>query len=157
MSAPPDLRDLYQQVIIEHNRAPRNFRALPDASHTAEGSNPLCGDRITLELQVEDDVIRDIGFQGRGCAISQAAASLMTTAVKGKSVAQADALFHAFHDMLMSGTDGPADPAVLGKLAAFGGVRAFPARVKCASLPWHTLRAALEQRAEPVTTESPGE
>ncbi len=157
MSVLPDLRDLYQQIIIEHNRAPRNFRALPGASHTAEGNNPLCGDRITLELQVEDGVIRDIGFQGRGCAISQAAASLMTTAVKGKPVAQADTLFHAFHDMLMSGTDGPADPAVLGKLAAFGGVRAFPARVKCASLPWHTLRAALEQRPKPVTTESPNE
>ncbi len=157
MSAMPDLRDLYQQTIIEHNRSPRNFRSLPDANRRAEGNNPLCGDRITLHARVEDDLIHDIGFQGRGCAISQAAASLMTSAVKGKPVAQADALFHAFHDMLLSGTDAPADPAVLGKLAAFAGVRAFPARVKCASLPWHTLRAALEHRAEPVTTESPGE
>ena len=157
MSAVPDLRELYQQTIIEHNRSPRNFRALADANRSAEGNNPLCGDRIALSVRVDDGVIRDIGFQGRGCAISQAAASLMTTAVKGKPVGEADTLFRAFHDMVTGGAGAPADPQALGKLAAFAGVRAFPARVKCASLPWHTLRAALESRAEPVTTESPGE
>lgn len=151
------LGDLYQQIIIEHNRTPRNFRALPDANRTAEGNNPLCGDRITLYLKVEDDVIREVGFQGRGCAISQASASLMTGAVKGKTTTEAERLFHAFHEMVTGGPEAPADPQTLGKLAAFAGVRAFPPRVKCASLSWHTLRAALERRAQPVTTEAPGE
>jgi len=153
----PDLNELYQQTIIEHNRAPRNFRVLPDANRTAEGNNPLCGDRITLYLKVDDDVIQDVGFQGRGCAISQASASLMTAAVKGRTASEAEALFRAFHDMVAGGTNAPADPRSLGKLAAFAGVRAFPARVKCANLSWHTLRAALERRPEPVTTESPSD
>jgi nitrogen fixation NifU-like protein len=148
-----DLTDLYQQVIIEHNRSPRNFKALPDATATADGNNPLCGDQITLYVRVADGVIADVGFQGRGCAISQASASLMTGAVKGKTVAEAEQLFHAFHAMVMTDPTKTPDTAVLGKLAAFAGVRQFPARVKCANLAWHTLHAALTRSAEPVSTE----
>jgi nitrogen fixation NifU-like protein len=148
-----DLADLYQQVIIEHNRSPRNFKALPDATGTAEGNNPLCGDQITLFVRVADGVIADIGFQGKGCAISQASASLMTGAVKGRTVAEADQLFHAFHTMVTSDPTRSPDTAALGKLAAFAGVRQFPARVKCANLAWHTLHAALARSAEPVSTE----
>jgi nitrogen fixation NifU-like protein len=149
-----DLSDLYQQVILDHNRNPRNFRTVPGANRRAEGYNPLCGDRISLQVRVDDDVIADVGFQGSGCAISKAAASLMTAAVQGKTTGEADTLFRSFHDMLTGGVDAPADPQSLGKLAAFSGVRAFPARVKCANLSWHTLRAALENSAERVTTES---
>ena len=122
-----DLRELYQQIILDHNRAPRNFREVPDADRQAAGDNPLCGDRIHLGLKLENDRIADIGFTGSGCAISQASASLMTSAVKGRTVAEAEALFEAFHRMI---TDGSGDRTVLGKLAAFGGVREFPARVK---------------------------
>jgi nitrogen fixation NifU-like protein len=147
------LGELYQQLIIDHNRNPRNFGPLPDANRTANGDNPLCGDRITLRLRVADGVIEDIRFEGSGCAISQASASLMTTAVRGKSPAEALELFRAFHAMVTGAPDAPSDPRALGKLAAFAGVRAFPARVKCANLPWHTLRAALEGDAQPVTTE----
>lgn len=147
------LADLYQQLIIDHNRNPRNFRALDGANRRAEGDNPLCGDRIKLFLRVENDIIQDVGFQGSGCAISQAAASMMTLAVKGKPTTEAEALFRAFHDMLTGGPDAPADAKSLGKLAAFAGVREFPVRVKCANLPWHTLRAALAGAAKPVTTE----
>jgi nitrogen fixation protein NifU and related proteins len=148
-----DLGELYQQVIIEHNRSPRNFKIVPDATRTADGDNPLCGDRITLFVKLDGDVITDIGFQGKGCAISQASASLMTGAVKGKGVAEAEQLFHAFHAMVMSDpTKTPATES-LGKLAAFAGVRQFPARVKCANLAWHTLHAALAQSPEPVSTE----
>ena len=148
-----DLTDLYQQTILDHNRNPRNFRRLEGANRTAEGNNPLCGDRINLYLQVDGDTIRDIGFQmpeGAGCAISKASASLMTTAVKGMPVAEAEAMFQAFRDMLAGGSTAP------GKLAAFGGVRAFPSRIKCANLAWHTLHAALQDSApaEPVSTES---
>ncbi|MGH7673609.1 MAG: Fe-S cluster assembly sulfur transfer protein SufU [Gemmatimonadales bacterium] len=146
-----DLGDLYQQTILDHNRNPRNFRTVPGANRAAEGNNPLCGDRISLQVRVEDDVIRDIGFQGSGCAISKASASLMTGAVQGKTMPEAEALFQAFRAMLAGGADAP------GKLAAFAGVRAFPARVKCANLSWHTLHAALRHRAEPVTTESPSD
>jgi nitrogen fixation NifU-like protein len=146
-----DLGDLYQQTILDHNRNPRNFRTVPGANRAAEGNNPLCGDRISLQVRVEDDVIRDIGFQGSGCAISKASASLMTGAVQGKTSAEAEALFQAFRAMLAGGAEAP------GKLAAFAGVRAFPARVKCANLSWHTLYTALQHRAEPVTTESPSD
>jgi nitrogen fixation protein NifU and related proteins len=152
-----DLGDLYQQTILDHNRNPRNFRAVPGANRAAEGNNPLCGDRITLQVRVDGDVIRDIGFQGTGCAISKASASLMTGAVQGKTTAEAESLFRAFHDMLTGGADAPTDPKALGKLAAFAGVRSFPARVKCANLSWHTLHAALQNRPEPVTTESPSD
>lgn len=147
-----DLRELYQQTILEHNRSPRNFKKLDTANRTAQGDNPLCGDHITLYVRLDGDVIGEIGFQGAGCAISQASASLMTQAVQGKTSAAAEALFHQFHDMVAGGPDAPADPKTLGKLAAFAGVREFPARVKCANLSWHTLHAALQSQAS-VTTE----
>lgn len=147
-----DLRELYQQTILEHNRSPRNFKKLDAPNRTAEGNNPLCGDHITLYVRLEGDTIGEIGFQGSGCAISQASASLMTAAVQGKTVAEADTLFHQFHDMVVGGAHAPADPKTLGKLAAFAGVKEFPARVKCANLSWHTLHAALQNQAS-VTTE----
>lgn len=145
-----DLRDLYQQVILDHNRKPRNFRKVADANRTAEGYNPLCGDQITLELVVEDGVIKDAAFQGSGCAISKAAASMMTASVIGKPQAEVDALFHRVHAML-TGDNGAS--AEVGKLAVFAGVREFPSRIKCATLAWHTLQAALSGLAEPVSTE----
>jgi len=148
-----DLSDLYQQIIVEHNRSPRNFKKLAHPTREAEGANPLCGDQITLEVELSGDRIADIGFQGSGCAISQASASLLTGAVQGKSTADARALFQSVHAMLTSAPGTPVDTAKLGKLAALAGVRQFPVRVKCASLPWHTLRAALESAAEPVSTE----
>ncbi len=146
-----DLRELYQQVILDHNRNPRNFRRVEDANRTADGYNPLCGDRIELFVRVQDGVIADIGFQGAGCAISQASASLMTSAVKGKSTEEAERLFRAFHGMVTG--EGAAEASELGKLAALGGVRQFPARVKCANLPWHTLHASLAGAVKPVSTE----
>ena len=148
-----DLSDLYQQIIVEHNRAPRNFKQLAHPTHHAEGSNPLCGDQIRLEVELDGERIADVGFQGSGCAISQASASLLTGAVQGKSKAEAEALFRDVHAMLTSAPDQQVDTSRLGKLAALGGVRQFPVRVKCASLPWHTLRAALQAVATPVTTE----
>ena len=146
-----ELGELYQQVILDHNRKPRNFQKLADANRTAEGFNPLCGDQIQLFVKLEDGCIRDIGFQGSGCAISRASASLMTSALKGKSAGEAEELFQRFHRLVT--TDEESDPAALGKLAVFSGVREFPARVKCASLAWHTLRAALQGKQDKVTTE----
>jgi nitrogen fixation NifU-like protein len=151
-----DLRELYQQVVLDHNRSPRNFKQIPNANRTAEGTNPLCGDQITLYLVVVDDVIEDVGFQGAGCAISQASASLMTAAVKGKTKTEADALFHAFHAMVTGGPNGAIDEKILGKLAALSGVRQFPVRVKCANLPWHTLHEALARSGGTVSTEEAG-
>ncbi len=148
-----DLRELYQEVILDHNRRPRNFRVMAQANRTAEGFNPLCGDRLTVYLQLDGDVVRDVSFQGSGCAISKASASLMTDAVKGKTVEQAQALFEAFHGMVTSSTESEPDLAAMGKLAVLAGVREFPARVKCASLAWHTLNAAINAAAEPVSTE----
>lgn len=145
------LKELYQQVILDHNRSPRNFREVEGANRTAKGDNPLCGDKITVYARVEDGRIEDVGFQGTGCAISQASASLMTGAVKGKTIQEAEKLFRAFHGMVAG--DATPDREVLGKLAAFAGVKEFPARVKCANLPWHTLHAALENAQEPVSTE----
>ena len=145
-----DLDDLYQEVILDHNRRPRNFRVLEGATHSAEGYNPLCGDRLELFMRVDGDVIRDIGFQGSGCAISKASASLMTDSVKGCAVADARALFDRFHRMVTTPPDVEIED--LGKLVVLAGVREFPVRVKCASLAWHTLKAALE-RAERTTTE----
>lgn len=147
------LGELYQQLIIDHNRNPRNFGTLEGANRTAMGDNPLCGDRITLYLRLAGDVIEDIRFEGSGCAISRASASLMTTAVRGKSAGEALRLFRAFHSMLTDPAPPPPDTQVLGKLAAFAGVRNFPARVKCANLAWHTLRAALEGTERAVSTE----
>ncbi len=148
-----DLRDLYQQVILDHNRQPRNFRTLQNAHRTAEGYNPLCGDQITVYLQMENDVIRDIGFQGSGCAISKASASMMTASVKGKTKAEAEVLFEKIHHMLTGGGESRVDLEELGKLAVFSGVCEFPIRVKCATLPWHTLHAALRGSGETVSTE----
>jgi nitrogen fixation NifU-like protein len=145
-----DLRDLYQQVILDHNRKPRNFRKVAAANRTAEGYNPLCGDRITLELTVEDGVVKDAAFQGAGCAISKASASMMTASVIGKPETEVDALFRGVHAMLTGANGAPAD---VGKLAVFAGVREFPSRIKCATLAWHTLHAALAGTGEPVTTE----
>jgi len=136
-----DLNDLYQEVILDHNRRPRNFHAIADATHSAEGYNPLCGDRLTLFVQIEGDRIADVAFEGSGCAISKASASLMTEAVKGRTVADARALFERFHTMVTTAPDEPVND--LGKLSVLAGVREFPIRVKCASLAWHTLKAAL--------------
>ena len=144
-----DLNDLYQEVILDHNRRPRNFHALADADHSAEGYNPLCGDRLTLYIKVDNGVVSDVGFEGGGCAISKASASLMTDAIKGKSVAEAQELFDRFHRMVTT----PPEEAVedLGKLSALAGVREFPVRVKCASLAWHTLKAAMAKAARTST------
>lgn len=148
----PELRDLYQEVILEHSKAPRNYRELAAANKKAEGFNPLCGDHFTVYLDVEGDSIRDIGFQGSGCAISKASASMMTQAVKGKSKAEAQKLFGTFHKLVTTG-EANGDGNDLGKLAVFSGVSEFPVRVKCATLAWHTLQAALEGKQEPVSTE----
>ena len=144
-----ELSDLYQEVILDHNRRPRNFHALTEASHRAEGYNPLCGDRLTLYLKVNGDTIEDVAFEGAGCAISKASASMMTDALKGRSVAEARALFDRFHRMV---TTPPSEPVEdMGKLSALAGVREFPVRVKCASLAWHTLNAALNKERETST------
>ncbi len=148
----PDLRELYQETILDHSKRPRNFRELPDASAKAVGHNPLCGDRVTVYLRVEDGTIADVAFVGQGCAISKASASLMTDAVKGKSTAEAHALFQRFRKMVTARPDDSVD-ASLGKLAVLSGVCEFPVRVKCASLPWHTLEAALEAKTETVSLE----
>jgi len=148
-----ELGELYQQLIIDHNRSPRNFRELPDADRVAEGDNPLCGDRIKLFLRLKGNRITDVAFQGSGCAISKASASMMTQAVQGKTTSEAESLFRAFHAMVTTPPGSQPDAGALGKLAAFAGVRAFPARVKCANLPWHTLRAALKSSGEQVSTE----
>jgi nitrogen fixation NifU-like protein len=148
-----DLKELYQQVILDHNKNPRNFHKLEDANRKAEGFNTLCGDRITLYLRLENDVISDVGFEGTGCAIFKASASLMTQALKGKTKAEAAALFDKVHKMLTGELDPTANGNELGKLAVFSGVCEFPVRVKCATLAWHTLRAALEAKTKVVSTE----
>lgn len=148
-----DLTDLYQEVILDHNRSPQNYRRLEQANRVAQGLNPLCGDQIIVYLDLDGDVIRDIGFQGQGCAIAKASASMMTTTVKGKTVAEAQSLFQGVHRMLTSDRDGDDGEVNLGKLEVLGGVRRFPVRVKCASLSWHALRAALEGERDPISTE----
>jgi nitrogen fixation NifU-like protein len=147
-----DLRALYQEIILEHNKNPRNFRKLEGATRILEGFNPLCGDRYTVYIKLEGSTIADLAFQGSGCAISKASASLMTTLLKGKSIEEARSMFSLFHDVV---TGALADVSFerLGKLAAFGGVSEFPARVKCASLAWHTMHNALESKTETVSTE----
>jgi nitrogen fixation protein NifU and related proteins len=147
-----DLSELYQEILLEHNSKPRNFRKLEDANHTADGYNPLCGDQITLYLKVEGNVITDVGFQGSGCAISRASASMMTQSVKGQKLEKAEEIFDEFHKMLTSrGAD--LDYDKLGDLDMLSGVAEYPTRIKCAVLAWHTLHAALEGKAETVTTE----
>ena len=148
----PDLGDLYQETILDHNRQPRNFGALPGANRSAEGFNPLCGDRVTVALRVEDGILKDIRFEGSGCAISKASASMMTESMKGRTRAEAEALFQQFH-RLLTGEPAPPDEAALGKLVVFSGVKEFPVRVKCATLAWHTLRSALENAHQVATTE----
>jgi nitrogen fixation NifU-like protein len=147
-----DLRELYQEVILDHNKRPRNFRVPDPKNRQAEGYNPLCGDKITIFLYVEGDVIKDLGFQGTGCAISKASASLMTDALKGKTLSQAEALFDKFHNMV-AGPAPHSESDELGKLAVLGGVREYPMRVKCASLAWHTLKAAMQAEHDVVSTE----
>ena len=138
-----ELSELYQQVILDHNKKPRNFHKLETANRSAEGYNPLCGDQLTVYMQLEDEVVKDISFVGQGCAISKASASMMTQSVKGKSKQEAEILFDEFHRMVTGEMDEETMPNRLGRLTIFSGVRDYPARVKCASLAWHTMRAAL--------------
>ena len=147
-----ELSELYQQVILDHNKKPRNFRKLEAANHKAEGYNPLCGDQLTVYLQLENDTVKDISFEGSGCAISKAAASMMTQAVKGKTKQEAERLFSEFHKMVTSELDEKGTPNQLGNLEIFSGVREFPVRVKCATLAWHTMQAAMNNQ-ELVSTE----
>jgi nitrogen fixation NifU-like protein len=147
-----DLRELYQQVILDHNKNPRNFREMPDATSRVDGYNPLCGDHYTVFLKTEGDTIQEVSFTGSGCAISKASASVMSSTVKGKSKDEAGQLFDTFHG-LVTGEPSSLSTAELGRLAAFSGVSEFPARVKCATLAWHTLRSALEGSQDKVTTE----
>ena len=147
-----ELTDLYQEVILDHNRRPHNFRVIDGATAKQEGYNPLCGDRLTLYLTLEGDVIKDAAFQGQGCAISKASASLMTDAIKGKTVVEARDLFEHFHAMITSDTDTEAED--LGKLSVLAGVHEYPTRIKCASLAWHTMKAAVAHETDaPVSTE----
>ena len=149
-----DLQDLYQEVVMDHNRRPRNFRKLEDADRSLEGYNPLCGDRYTVYLKLESGRITDIGFQGAGCAISRASSSMMTEAIKGKSVEEAEEIFEAFHGMLTDGPDADYDADEVGDLEVLSGVSEFPVRIKCATLPWHTLRAAIKDSGDSsVSTE----
>ena len=148
-----DLRELYQELIIDHSKRPRNFKVLETANRTLEGYNPLCGDKITVFVELEHDRVKGVSFQGSGCAISTASASVMTESVKGKTLAEAEALFDVFHQMVMGKPPAAGNAPELGKLAVFSGVSEFPARVKCATLAWHTLHAALQGKADTVSTE----
>jgi nitrogen fixation NifU-like protein len=148
-----DLRELYQELILDHTKRPRNFGRLETANCQADGYNPLCGDKVTVFLNVENDVVNDIRFQGSGCAISTASASMMTESLKGKTVADAKTLFARFHELLTGKSDQLPDIEALGKLAVFSGVKEFPIRVKCATLAWHTMNAALSHQQQPVSTE----
>ncbi len=152
MTASSDLSDLYQEVVLDHGKRPRNFGPLADATHHAEGLNPLCGDHYTVFARLDGDRVAEARFVGSGCAISKASASVMTGVVKGKTRAEIDALFERFHRLVTEGPR-PGDDDTLGKLAVFGGVHEYPTRVKCASLAWHALRAALAGQGEPVSTE----
>lgn len=148
-----DIQDLYQELILDHNRRPRNRRRLTGADRTAEGYNPLCGDRVTVYVDLEHDRLKDVAFEGSGCAISTASASLMTEALKGKTLGEAKALFEKFHGLVTGAPAGGGDGPALGKLEVFSGVSRYPARVKCATLAWHTINAALEKSEQTVTTE----
>ncbi|NIW80955.1 MAG: SUF system NifU family Fe-S cluster assembly protein [Calditrichae bacterium] len=149
-----EIKELYQQIILDHNKNPKNYGELENYNHTSEGYNPLCGDRLNVYLQIEDDKIRDIHFVGSGCAISKASASVMTTVLKGKTIAEAREIFKKFQELITSNSGVQPDFDKYGKLAVFAGVREFPTRVKCASLGWHTVLAAIEDKDEVVTTES---
>jgi len=147
-----ELNDLYQEIILDHNKNPRNFREITTANYKADGNNPLCGDALRVYVEMEDDLVKDVAFKGSGCAISKASASMMTQVVKGKSKAEAEKVFDEFHRMVLGELDEEREENSLGKLKIFAGVREFPARVKCASLSWHTLHAALHGEEE-VSTE----
>jgi len=147
------ISELYQQVILDHNRAPRNYRAMHDATRAVEGYNPLCGDHYTIFVKVQEGVIREISFQGAGCAISKASASVMSSELKGKTVEEAERIFAVFHDLVTGKLDPATKVEEMGRLAAFAGVSEFPARVKCASLPWHTMHTALTTDQKSVSTE----
>jgi nitrogen fixation NifU-like protein len=149
-----DLKELYQQVILDHNKNPQNFGRLESANRTAEGYNPLCGDRVQIFLQVEDGVIQDLRFWGSGCAISKASASVMTTELKGKTIVEAEELFKKFQSLLTSDIHDSVDAKNFGKLAVFSGVREFPMRIKCASLSWHAMMSALHKSGKEVSTEA---
>ena len=146
-------RALYEQVILEHNKKPRNFHAMDEATHHAAGHNPLCGDQFTVFLNVKDGVIEDVSFEGSGCAISKSSASIMTTLLKGKTVEEAEAMFKKFHGMITSEPGTELDDKDLGKMAVFSGVRDFPVRIKCATLAWHTMLSALDEKQKTVSTE----
>lgn len=148
-----ELRDLYQQVILDHNKAPRNFHAMDDATRHVEGFNPLCGDHYTVYVKLEGETIADVSFEGAGCAISKASASVMSSLVKGRTIAQVEELFHEFHRLVKGEALGEEEIERLGKLGAFAGVSEFPARVKCASLAWHTLHAAVKSDSKAISTE----
>ena len=148
-----DLKELYQEIILDHNRNPRNFKKMEDASCSVDGYNPLCGDHYTIYLKLDNGVITEISFQGSGCAISKASASVMSTVLKGKTRAEAEILFESFHHLVRGENENGKSAEELGKLAAFAGVSEFPARVKCAILPWHTMKNAMEEKRETVSTE----
>lgn len=148
-----DLHDLYQEVILDHNKAPRNFRIIEDADKQADGHNPLCGDVVSIFLKMEDDKVADVSFKGKGCAISKASASLMTEAIKGRTKEDVEKLYKIFHDVVTGQTPDADSDLPLGKLLALSGVSAFPVRVKCATLAWHTMHAAIADSTDPVSTE----
>ena len=148
-----ELKELYQQVILDHNKSPRNFRVIDNATQHAEGFNPLCGDHLDIYLIIEDGIVKDVSFKGEGCAISKASASVMTSVLKGKTIEEAEALFEKFHDLVTGKLGGNLDLDELGKLAVFAGIQEFPVRVKCASLAWHTMINALKGGQEKITTE----
>ena len=148
-----DLQELYQEVVLDHNRRPRNFKRPDHVNRTAEGFNPLCGDQVNIYLNVEDEVITDVGFDGVGCAISKASTSMMTESVKGRTTAEAEEIFSAFRAMVTGKADGASDVELLGDLEVFQGVSQYPARIKCATLSWHALQAALDGSGETVATE----
>ncbi|HEX8713845.1 MAG TPA: SUF system NifU family Fe-S cluster assembly protein [Terracidiphilus sp.] len=148
-----ELNELYQEVILEHSKAPRNYRRPAGATRSAEGYNPLCGDHFTVFLEMDGDIVRDVGFQGSGCAISKASASMMTQSLKGKTRAEAERIFEQFHGLVTGEHSSAANGTDLGKLAVFSGVCKYPARVKCATLAWHAMQSALEGEQKPVSTE----
>jgi nitrogen fixation NifU-like protein len=152
-----EVRDLYQEVILDHNKRPRNFRRPEHPTHEAHGNNPLCGDKVTVYVTVEDGIVKDVAFEGRGCAISTASASLMTEMVKGRKIEDAQDLFHRFHEMVTGAAPTGVEAEDLDKLQVLSGVQEYPMRVKCATLSWHTLAAALEGGAKTVSTEKPGD
>ena len=148
-----DIKDLYQDIIVDHNRSPRNFRKMENANRSADGYNPLCGDKLTIFLKIENGIVEDVSFEGSGCAISIASASLMTQQIKGKTEEEANAIFNDFHAMVTDESDEIGDFETMGKLAALAGVKQYPSRIKCATLCWHTLNAAIKRAEDIVATE----